>query len=378
MLSALGITLSAAVVSATQNVDENVTVNQESTFDRIWGLATLYEGDGRGLQEISFVGRYHGQYHVVSGTSGRDQGWENRRIRLGIAANFLRDFDAKIELDMIFEDDPTTSGLDLKNGLTDAFIAYQRSEVFRLVVGKHWIRFTQEGATSSNRILTVERSMLVNQIWPAPELLSGVMAEGRSDGGGVLYRVGVYAGDKQKGLTKFAAGFGYLTSLGYSFGTAFGADEVLVRADWFHNDGHTGNDAFRDYANIVSLGASVVERRFGLTADLLVAGGLDGVGDVWGFALLPSYYVTADLQGVFRYHHTVSKEPDGLMAAQRYEEFAGGGVGDNYHSAYAGLNYYVYGHKLKFMSGVEYSILNSASDLGWKGWTLFLGTRASW
>jgi len=357
-------------------VDEPET--EQSTFDRIWGLATLYEGDGPVLQELSFVGRYHGQHHSANGESGQDQGWEHRRIRLGLAGRFLRDFDFKFALDMAFEDDRPTDHLTLKNGLTDAFVAYQPSEAFRAVLGKHWVRYTQEGSTSSNRIRTVERSLLVNQVWPTPELLSGVMVEGHLGGGELVYRVGAYAGDKQRGLTRFEAGVGFLASLGHSFGAVLGSDEVLVRADWFYNDGHPENNAFRDYAHVVSLGGNIDAGKFALTVDVLAAEGLDGVSDAWGLVLLPSYSLTDRLEGVVRYHHAASSEPGGLSAAPRHEEPAGGGVGDNYHSAYAGLNYYVYGQQLKVMSGVEFSVLDGGNEPGWDGWTLFLGTRVFW
>jgi phosphate-selective porin OprO/OprP len=197
-------------------------------------------------------------------------------------------------------------------------------------------------------------------------------------GGELLYRVGAYAGDRQRGLTRFEAGAGYLTSLGHSFGAVLGADEVLVRADWFYNDGHPENDAFRDYAHVVSLGGNIDGGDFDLMVDVLAADGLEGVSDAWGFTLLPSYYLTARLQGVARYHHAASEEPGGLSAAPRHEEAAGGGVGDNYNSVYAGLNYYVYGHNLKIMSGIETSRLDGGNGQGWDGWTFFLGTRVSW
>src|SRR5262245_36965927 len=36
----------------------------ESTFDKIWGLATLYKNDSNHfLEEIDLVGRYQGQYY---------------------------------------------------------------------------------------------------------------------------------------------------------------------------------------------------------------------------------------------------------------------------------------------------------------------------
>ena len=45
-------------------------------------------------------------------------------------------------------------------------------------------------------------------------------------------------------------------------------------------------------------------------------------------------------------------------------------------NAYAGLNYYIYGHRLKLMAGAEYSKLDGGSDGGaYEGWTAFSGIR---
>jgi len=48
--------------------------------------------------------------------------------------------------------------------------------------------------------------------------------------------------------------------------------------------------------------------------------------------------------------------------------------GNTYASAYAGLNYYIYGHKLKLMNGVEYSHLGGGD---YDGYTFLSGLRFS-
>jgi phosphate-selective porin OprO/OprP len=382
LFAALTVILNSPVASATsENAIAGKVTKEESIFDRIWGLATLYEGDENALfQKIAFTGRYHGQYHWADGDTGRDDGWENRRFRLGFKGRSLEHFAWKIEIDVAKEDDddPDESGLSLYNGLTDAYIAWNRFNEFHLTVGKHWIRFTQEGATSSNEILTVERSLLVNQVWPAPELITGIKAEGGLSGGHILYRVAAYAGDKQEEFTRFEAGIGYLTSIGYALGKKIGIHGGVVRADWFHNDGDSGNDAFRDYEDIVSLGLELKQGAFGLTTDLILAKGLEDISDVWGFVILPSYDITKHIQLVTRYHHAEADDANGLTAAKRYEQSAGGGTGDNYDAVYLGLNYYIYGHRLKLMTGAEYSKLEGGTEEGWDGWTVFTGVRVSW
>lgn len=210
LLAALAVILNSPIVSATSdNPIADKETQEKSIFDRIWGLATLYKNeDNTVLQEISFTGRYQGQYYWVDGDTGKDDGWENRRLWFGLKSRFARHFSIKAQVELDTDADPIYAGL------TDAYIAWNRTDEFRFTVGKIWVKYTQEGATSSIEILTFERSMLVNQVWPAPEFITGVMADGKLGGGHFLYRVGAFAGDKQKELTEFDAGFGYLGSIG--------------------------------------------------------------------------------------------------------------------------------------------------------------------
>ena len=61
-----------------------VAPKEKSVYDQIWGLAKLYENkDNPILQEVSFAGRYHGQYHWTDADSGSYEEWENRRFRAG-------------------------------------------------------------------------------------------------------------------------------------------------------------------------------------------------------------------------------------------------------------------------------------------------------
>ncbi len=152
----------------------------------------------------------------------------------------------------------------------------------------------------------------------------------------------------------------------------------MVRAGWFHNDGDPGKDAFPDYEDVVSLGLELKQGVFVLTADLILAKGLENISDVWDFVILPFYDIIKLIQVVARYHHAKADDANGLSAAKHYDQSVGGGTGDNYNAGYLGPNYYIYGRKLKLMSGAEYSKLEGGTEEGWDGRTVFTGVRVSW
>jgi phosphate-selective porin OprO/OprP len=55
------------------------------------------------------------------------------------------------------------------------------------------------------------------------------------------------------------------------------------------------------------------------------------------------------------------------------------GNGETYHAGYLGANYYLYGHKLKLMTGVEFSHMDGGSDGGdFDGVTGLAGVRIYW
>ena len=60
----------------------------------------------------------------------------------------------------------------------------------------------------------------------------------------------------------------------------------------------------------------------------------------------------------------------------RYERLAAGDDerGNTYVSTYLGLNYYIHGHKLKLMNGIEYSDMGGGD---YDGYTLMSGLRFS-
>jgi len=91
--------------------------------------------------------------------------------------------------------------------------------------------------------------------------------------------------------------------------------------------------------------------------------GSDEDGDIYGVVVMPSMYlIEKKLEAVVRYQWAHSTG-DRLRIQSRnarnvYRADGLGDIrGDDHHSIYAGLNYYLCGHNLKLMTGVEYENL---------------------
>ena len=112
------------------------------------------------VQRIVFTGRYHQDFASVDADQGETEEWNVRRVRFGPRITFFRNylFHTEVEVNPQ-EQDP------FYVRLTDAYVAWSRNPVLTITVGKHSVPFTQEGATSSRELLTIDRSNLANNIW---------------------------------------------------------------------------------------------------------------------------------------------------------------------------------------------------------------------
>jgi phosphate-selective porin OprO/OprP len=144
----------------------------------------------------------------------------------------------------------------------------------------------------------------------------------------------------------------------------------MLWADYVYNDRNAESNATRSFENIGSLNFWLEEERWGIGADISAATGYGKQSDTWGFAIEPFYNITKDLQVVARYTHVESDGANGVRFA-RYENALTGGRGDEYDEVYAGLNYYIYGHKLKLQTGFTYTQMKDAANDGGalNGWT---------
>ena len=98
-------------------------------------------------------------------------------------------------------------------------------------------------------------------------------------------------------------------------------------------------------------------------------------------SVIPSYYIANGLQLVGRFQLANSDAGNGITVPSRYERLSklpsganNDEKGNTYASAYMGLNYYIYGHKLKLMNGIEYSHMGGGD---YDGYTAMTGLRFS-
>lgn len=100
-----------------------------------------------------------------------------------------------------------------------------------------------------------------------------------------------------------------------------------------------------------------------------------------GFTELWSQWAFDDLFAVtvgqqkhrFTHDRNVADEDDSLLAQRRYERTAGVNTGDLYQAGYAGFNYYIAGHRIKLINGIEYASMN-----GHDVWTASVAFRVFW
>lgn len=372
----LTLTAAAGTVSAPKAPVKEAPA-EESVFDKIWGLTTLYKSkENPVIQKLAFTGRYHGQYAWLDSDQGNFDDYEHRRFRLGLTAQVFQDFELKGEM---FGD--LNSGGDFYEGFTEVFVAWKPDDAFKLTVGKHKPRFTLDWDTSSRELLTFERNILLNNFGIDYE--TGVSASGKK--GNWAYFAGVFNNDTgnpgdESEFGELSGGFSYVASLSYDLKDAFGVDKAVLRGDYIHIEHDETDDLLTKFDNGFAASLNLKQGKAGLVTEAIYGEGSDG--DAWGIYVMPSYDITKKLQVVARYTFADSSD-DVLRLQSRYErrapELTDGGNGGRYHAGYLGVNYFIYGHKLKLMAGVEYSQMDGGSDGGdFEGVTALTGIRIYW
>jgi phosphate-selective porin OprO/OprP len=346
----------------------------ENGYEELWSKAELHRGgEGTFLQSFRLSGRLQLDLAYVD-SGDADHGELNvRRFRFGFKTVFAEKFTLHVEADF----DPQNADPFYKR-LTDAYIAWAPRDAFTLTVGKHSAGFTLDGMTSSKRLLTIDRSNLANNIWFTEEYIPGVSVEGAA--GRLIYNAGVFSsGDKNREFGNFEGGVFLLVTLGRDFAEAWGAKEALLRLNLVDNEPYPDNGFTRPLERIGSLNFSYEQTRWGLRADVSAATGYLGQSDLWGLYVMPFYRPSDSLELVGRYTLVESEEPNGVRFA-RYERSIAEGRGDRYDELYLGLNYYLYGHRLKLQNGAQYVEMRDRADDGgaYTGWGWTTALRVSW
>jgi len=345
----------------------------ESTFDRIWAVPTIYKNDDADiLNEFRIIGRLHLDNYVLDSDQGDASDLVVRRARIGAKARMFDKLEARVEADLNLEGGP------LYDRLTDAYLSWEFSDAAKLTVGKHSVKFTLEGATSSGDLLTIDRSNVANNLWFTEEYVPGVSVSGSS--GAWSYNTGLYSGGRDNGeFGDFDGGHFWLGSVGRDFAEELGVKQALVRTDYVYNDPDPDSDFTRPFKNIGALVFILDAGGWGLNADIVAGDGFLGQSDAFGTTLLPWVNLTDRLTLAGRYAYLKSDDPNGLRFG-RYENVVARGRGDRYQELYAGLNYQIYGNKLKAQTGLTYANMRDrARDGGaYDGVTWTTALRLSW
>lgn len=330
-------------------------------------LGLLHENDDAPvMQELWFLGRYHGQYHAADGNTGDSEGWEDRRFRIGSQARFFQKLTLHAQM---------VSGSDFEpfyNGFTELWAQWAFADNFLLTVGQQKHRFTHDRNVSSRYLNTLERSLLVNNF--ALDYTPAITLSGKAEK--TWYYTGLFSNatgtDMWEAFTNLDSGYSFLTSVTFNLEEWIDSNSAELNLGYLHSESNANATNLNRFdegfstALILTEGAGslVSEATFGLA---------EARGDGYGINIQPGYFFTDHLQLVTRYQLAGSNEPGGLAPQRRYEAPAGFEPGDFYQSGYGGWNYYIAGNRLKLMNGLEYSDLNGQSL-----WTASFAVRMFW
>jgi phosphate-selective porin OprO and OprP len=346
-----------------------------STFDKIWTNFTDWynEKENPVVQRVLFTGRFQHDLAMVEADEGDWRESNIRRVRFGARVTMFRDFLVHTEMEVNPQE---RNPFYLR--LTDAYVAWQKNPKAIITVGKQSIPFTQEGATSSRELLTIDRSNLANNIWFTQEYMPGISVSGRS--APWIYRGGLYtSGAMNREFGRFNGAMFTLALVGYDFAKALGVREAVLTGNYLYQHPDANNTFTKRFEHIATVHFRLEEPKWGLRTDVSNTAGYLGQRDILGVMLMPYYNATGRLQFVYRYTYLDSDGPNGLALAA-YESRVVRGSGDRYTESYAGVNYYFYGHRLKLQSGVQFADMrDSANDGGaYSGTSWVTGFRIGW
>ena len=346
----------------------------QSTYDDIWKFAEWYSNDeNEAIQSVLFSGRFQYEFAAVDADQGTHDEWNIRRMRLGVRTEWFHQLTVHVEAGFNPQErDP------FYTRLTDTYVAWEASDLLALTVGKQGVPFTMDGSTSSKELLTIDRSNLANNIWFPQEYMPGVsVSGGRSNW---VYQLGVYSGGSaNREFGEFDGSAFVHLSLGYDLSEALGVEDALLSGNYVYQDPDSLNTFTRELQHVASVNFRFEVDRWGFRSDFSSGFGYLGQSDLWSVITMPFFNLTPRFQIVGRHTYLRSQGTNGVRLA-RYESQVTAGRGDRYNEFYAGVNYYLYGHKLKLQSGVKLGDMNdSAADGGaYSGIASTTGLRVSW
>ncbi len=359
---------SSTAAKSTPSDFKSLDEQPKSLAERLSNLGRLYKNDDDPvMQELWFLGRYHGQYYNADGDGAQqDDEWENRRFRIGSQGRYFEMLTLHAQMVSGFDMDP------FYNGFTELWSQWAFDDMFAVTVGQQKHRFTHDRNVSSRYINTLERSMLLNMF--NADYTPAVTILGSSEK--FSYYTGIFSNatgpDMWESFTDYDSGYSLLTSGTWNVKDHLGLDEAYLNMCYLYSDANENATNLNRYRNGFSAALILTQGPGSLVSEALLGTG-SANGDAFGINIQPGYFFTKKLQLATRYQLAVADEDNGLQPQRRYERTVGLNNGDLYQAGYAGWNYYVAGHRIKLMNGIEYANM-SGQDV----WTASLAVRIFW
>ncbi len=382
LLTALSLSLALATQAGTtpassgKNLDNAVAPKEQSVFDKIWALPVLYKNDENPiLEEFRLTGRAQFDYFNVDSNKGDNDFFEIRRIRMGVDIFWADRF---IEVKATMETNLRSFNADevFYNRMTDLFIGLHFSDAFNVRVGKLEPHFGYDRELSDTVHKYFERTAFDDQVFnPGIDYEAGATVFGKIGNWG--YQAAIYSDQADKELGRFNGGQSYLAEISYDFSKCLKSDKALWVLDYMHMDNNAKSNVFISMKNAAATYFDYQNGKFGLVTQIGYANGIASKGDNYGFMLMPTWLITKKLELIGRYQLGLAELDNGLTTLNRQEKTVGKFTGDTYNAMYLGLNYYIYGQKLKLMAGEQYAELGGGTGANacYKGWTTLVGLR---
>jgi len=363
------------LVLATSAHAQSTEQKSPSTYDKIWNAFTNWydDKDNPVVQRVVFSGRFQHDLALVEADQGDWRESNIRRVRFGPRITLFRDYLVHAEIEV----NPQERN-PIYMRLTDAYVMWQKHPKANVQFGKQAVQFTQDGATSSRELITIDRSNLANNIWFGQEYMPGVSISGRVAPWN--YRAGVYSsGAMNREFGRFNGDWFTMLVGGYDFGKRLGVREATLTGNYVYQRPDVNNTFTRRFEHVASVHFRLEEPKWGVRGDVSKTAGYLGQRDLLGVMAMPFYNITPKLQAVARYTYLDSNGPNGL-ALNTYENRVARGVGDEYRETYVGLNYYLYAHRLKLQTGVQVAEMRDAANDGgaYSGTSWVTGLRVGW
>jgi len=346
----------------------------EAALEALWQHATLIRNDpGDPLGSLALTGRLHYDYVHLDADAGEEELWAFRRFRTGFRARLYEHWELNGETEWDLNDsDP------LYASLTNAYLAWHPGKEWTFRVGKQAAFFTLEGATSSNELLTMERSNLANNLWFPALFIPGVTGEYAVDA--YRFTAGLFSGGSASPeFGNFDGSVFGLLKASRDFAEELEADSAILGLHWVVQDPDRNNTFTRPHEHVTSVNFRYEKGRWGWQGDLARSLGAFEQPDLTGVVLMPYLNLDEQWQLVARATFLESDGAEGIRLA-RYENRLASGRGDRFEDFYVGLNRYFKGHQLKWQTGLSYTRLDDSTGAGgdYAGWNCSSGIRISW